>query len=70
MQLGNIVRVLEVPASVPAETAPHYVPGPVPAVPATEPSTVPEPVPAAPEEHAASAELLVPRSGGGEPWAR
>ncbi len=70
MQLGNIVRVLEVPASVPAETAPHYVPEPVPAVPPTEPATVPAPGPAAPAKHAASDQLCVPRSGGDEPWAR
>ena len=39
MQLGTIIRVLDVPATIPAETAPLHVPEPSPAVPATVPAT-------------------------------
>jgi hypothetical protein len=38
MNIGDIIRVLEVPANVPAETTPRHVPEPAPATPATQPA--------------------------------
>ncbi len=46
MNLGDIIRVLEVPATIPAETAPHSVPEPAPSEPTQAPAkTVLYPIP-------------------------
>jgi hypothetical protein len=46
MNLGNIIRVLEVPASIPAETAPARAPECAPSEPAPQPATPAEKTPA------------------------
>ena len=63
VDLGTIIRVLEVPATVPAETAPHDAPEPTPATPATVPAT-PKP------NHAAEPALVPVRTDRSTPWVR
>ena len=40
MNLGNVIRVLEVPATEPAETIPAHAPASAPSAPAREPAAL------------------------------
>jgi hypothetical protein len=68
MNLGNIIRVLEVPASIPAETAPARAPERAPSAPATRPAT---PAEKSPARKTTAEPVLVPaRTQRRHPWAR